>query len=676
MLRAISSTGGGGSSYTAGPNIDITGTTVSANVDGMTGGYTNVSSNISITSADANKNFLNTGASDYTVTPASGTGYFTLTRGSNDLSVPLPTENLVAQSDSLTNASWTATVMTVASGFTDPLGGSTAFKLTCNGVNSYLSGTTLLATPANNDVLCESVWVKGEGASIGKKMSIDVYNSNSRQYLTVTLTANWQQVSHPYATTDGLQPGMLLTLNNTATSANLANTDYIYVWRPQLNFGRTPLGYVGTTTTRVLRTFNYYGDNTTSATKPTIIVSEVAANVFVGSPKPDEKTGTDSSFLLIKSGGRRAETIVIAASDTKSPYASDYICSGSADQSIITAALDSLRGIGGKVKLRAGTFMLSDEIIMNSDHTTLEGECRGFWGKFYNKYPTKSSEGIVGGTKLRQNVTAKNILRIGTAYQQNDVRHKGLAIKNLYFYGFNLTGTGIIDPNTTDISEITDNVFHNLNNAIDVNWDTPFISGNTIQSCAGAGITFSRVYGTITKNIIYDIGGSGILLTSNGGTQIVGNQIGSVGATAIKVTSPCNTITGNVIQGVVTGHGIEVTTGTAAPTQNCITGNTISISNTIGATTTANTAGHGIYMYTGATGCTITGNNINNLTAGTVTGNAVQLGSSVADTTCNNNVVLGNAISGGKWSSAGATTIVDYGTGNKIGFNPGDSRTP
>jgi hypothetical protein len=119
-------------------------------------------------------------------------------------------------------------------------------------------------------------------------------------------------------------------------------------------------------------------------------------------------------------------------------------------------------------------------------------------------------------------------------------------------------------------------------------------------------------------------------------------------------------IQGNTIQGVVSGHGIELN----GSIKNAISGNTISIDNATGGYLEANLAGHGIYLHGSSKYNAITGNVLNNTsTGGTVTGYAVCLGLA-GDTTETNNTVAGNICSGGKWNSCSATAVIlDSSTG-------------
>ncbi len=375
--------------------------------------------------------------------------------------------------------------------------------------------------------------------------------------------------------------------------------------------------------------------------------------------------------------GRR-QCIIIAASDTVNPGAADYVCTGSGDDVVISEAINSLRGIGGTVLLRAGTYGLTSPIVHDADWVSLIGEARGFWGKYNGPYPTLSSEGMPGGAKLKQLTANTDGIHVGTNYESGSPRHQGLRFKDLYLYGPG-GGIGIYDPANTDISEITDCVFHNWGSGIDIAWDTPFISGNSVQSCTGTGLAHRFVFGTIVKNIFYDLGGSGLLLTGAGGTQVLGNTIGSVGYTsqtsAILIEGgKAHAISGNTVQGINTGcpSVIEIVGGAL----HAVTGNTLSVDDIVGNAVTANLTANGVYLHSGSTGCVVTGNTINNTNA-SASGKAVVLGAAGDSTASTGNAVAGNTITGGKWNGGGTTTIIDNSGGatNQIGINAGDART-
>lgn len=618
---------------------------------------------------------VNNTASPTTVTPVAGQGNFTIQRGNGDISVPLPVENLFQQSQTLANAYWTHTNLTSTTdnAATDPLGGSTATAIVLAGSGGpTLQLTSATLTAAQQYTM--SVWVKGVSTAIGATVSIGNFNNGPFQYSSINLTSAWQLITVTFAPAGTTGNNLFLQLAGTVVTGHYANVPFgatVQVWGMQLNTGPYKKDYVATTSSAVTDTTSYQvlGVNTTSAANPIVDFVEESSGVFVGTPRATQLSGTDSSFLIIKNAARRQASIVIAAANSLNPYASDYICTGSADQTAISNAIYALRGQGGKVFLRAGTYGLSATITHDADWVTLEGEARGFWGTYNAQYPTISIEGWTGGVKLKQLTSGAAAITIGTTYQESSLRHQGIGIKNLYLFGYQLTGTAITDAANTDISEITDCVIHNFSQGINVAWDTPMISGNSIQSCASHAITVSAFYGTIVKNICYDCGGSGIIVSSSG-TQVVGNTLGHLAASGILVSGKSNVISGNTVQGVSAGSVVELNGAI-----NCtVAGNTLSLNRFLASgETNSNTTGHGVYLHASAVGNAITGNTINN-TNGSASGYAVCLGQA-GDATITKCTVVGNAITGVKWNAASTTTILDSsgGTTNKIGLNAGDA---
>ena len=75
--------------------------------------------------------------------------------------------------------------------------------------------------------------------------------------------------------------------------------------------------------------------------------------------------------------GANAATIVVAASDSKNTASADYICTGTADQNQINAAIAALPSGGGKIVLLDGTYNISGSITVNKDNVTIEGMGNG-----------------------------------------------------------------------------------------------------------------------------------------------------------------------------------------------------------------------------------------------------------------------------------------------------------
>lgn len=370
----------------------------------------------------------------------------------------------------------------------------------------------------------------------------------------------------------------------------------------------------------------------------------------------------------------RAVAITIAASDSLNQQNADLYCNGVNDDVIINNALWALRGTGGTVLLRAGTYYLGNSIVMDSDWTTLQGEAHGFWGKYNGRWPDTATEGLPGGAKLKMLASSTDVITVGTNYQQAGNRHQGLAFRRLYIYGN--SASGIYDTVTTDISIIEDCTFQNCFNVIYLAWDTPKILNCSIQSCNGFGIQFAGVWGTIQGCIIYDIGGTPVIFSGSGGHKLIGCTIGSCCASfsgdAVDINAPFCVIQGNTIQGVNQGNIIEISDSGAY--NNAIVGNTLSLNDVTGsAIPDTNTTGHGIYVHTSSTNNTIVGNTINDSFGSSTSGYAVALGSGT-DATATYNTVVGNALTGGQWNGASASSALYDGSGgstNQFSANSG-----
>jgi hypothetical protein len=576
----------------------------------------------------------------------------------------------------MSDATWalgtgvSVTPNTTDAGVVSPVDGSqTVNKATVTASGLAYLGPSVMNTP--NQIYTISGWVRGVGASVGTKLAIGSYNNAARWFKEVLLTNVWQFVSISGLSTTSVNGSLSLSLSDGGIQGvSVPLNASVYLSDFQVVAGHNKLqiktfgSAVGPTALDIL------GTNTelvaSSSTFSRIDIQENASGIYVAAPNitntalniPSSTVKTDrNGFLLIKSNSSKGSTFIIAAADSINPHASDLILTGSSDDIQISNAINSLGSNGGSVILRVGTYLLTSPINFNTAHASLIGESRGFWSAFNTAYSNggRSLEGFPGGAKLKC-TSGHNAIQIGNNSFQGDFRLSGIAVKNLYLYGYGLTGTGVYDANNTDISEISDCVFHNFNDAINIAWDTPFISGNSIQSCAGRGIVHNFVFGSITKNIIYDIGGQAIQVVGGGGEQIAANTMGSC-AGGVLVNGHDVSITGNTIVGMASGNIIEFS---GSNTYNCsVTGNNMSLDNSVGVAVTANTAGHGIYVHGGAKQIVINGNTINNGNT-TATGYAVNL----ADTSANYNSVVGNVFTGGKWAGVGG--VNNLGTGNQV----------
>jgi len=68
----------------------------------------------------------------------------------------------------------------------------------------------------------------------------------------------------------------------------------------------------------------------------------------------------------------RTATMIVAADDSLHKNMADYVCDGTADNVEIQAALDALPATGGEVHLLDGTYVIADDIVLDS-YQTLSG---------------------------------------------------------------------------------------------------------------------------------------------------------------------------------------------------------------------------------------------------------------------------------------------------------------
>lgn len=357
-------------------------------------------------------------------------------------------------------------------------------------------------------------------------------------------------------------------------------------------------------------------------------------------------------------------SVVIAASNstTEAKAAADVVCTGTADQNAINAAIVGLPASGGKILLRAGQYNLTGPVVIDRDYVDIEGEAHPMWGGYVGGYPNAGTEGT-GGAKLKiasaggiSAIEFRNAADSGTG--ADTYRHRAVRVASLYLYGYSYTGTGIRTNYSrsagagSDAFIIEDLMIQKFQHGMNVHFDACTLRGNDIQDCSGDAITHSGHFGIITGNLIYDNGGRGIVDSALMSPIITSNTIGDCAGGGIASTGPSAVITGNVVQGVL-GTAMLKSTGAGAS----ITGNTLDNTNGgVGASATI----HGIEA-TGA-GPSITGNTIN--TTPTSSGWAI-LASGVGG------AVTGNAIRG-QWNGGSASTVLTVSASTATGLNGGD----
>ena len=144
-------------------------------------------------------------------------------------------ENLLAASEDLSNAAWTYTNMSVATGVTDPDGGATAVTLTATAANGTVYNSH--AKVIDLDYL-PSVWIKRRTGT-GDIQLRD--GANTLQ--TLEVTSEWQRFSVEAQTAPTVWVGFLINI--------AVDADAVDVWHPQLEestgqSNQNPSEYVST----------------------------------------------------------------------------------------------------------------------------------------------------------------------------------------------------------------------------------------------------------------------------------------------------------------------------------------------------------------------------------------------------------------------------------------------
>jgi len=176
----------------------------------------------------------------YSAVPTDGSGDLSFTRASNGTRinsaglVEVVPWNLLTYSQTFSNGAWidaSSGTVTKTSGFADPNGGNTAFKLVGNNASSWIAND-IGAVQANNYTF--SIWLKTDStASVDLLMSYGTTDTSTK-----SITSTWQryEFTASRSATAGLYGGI-----------NVGNGVNIYAWGAQLNIGSTAKPYFPTT---------------------------------------------------------------------------------------------------------------------------------------------------------------------------------------------------------------------------------------------------------------------------------------------------------------------------------------------------------------------------------------------------------------------------------------------
>ena len=149
-------------------------------------------------------------------------------------------QNLFIQSNTFSNAAWVATSATIASGVTDPAGGTTAFSMTATAGNATLYQTLTLTATAYT----ESIWIQRVTGTGTINLTLD-----GSTLSPVTITSSWAKYTYTATPSAGSRTigiqivtsgdainiyGSQLENRSSATATNITTTTAITNYIPQL----------------------------------------------------------------------------------------------------------------------------------------------------------------------------------------------------------------------------------------------------------------------------------------------------------------------------------------------------------------------------------------------------------------------------------------------------------
>jgi hypothetical protein len=149
-------------------------------------------------------------------------------------------ENLLLRSEQFDNAAWSQQVAVLATvtanATTSPTGAATADEwLKNNDSNYFVQTVTGLAAIGGRTFTC-GIWVKGDGASIGRSVSWRVddgvsENVGGTSLRSVTLTSEWQLLTHTYTFSDANAETQLRVV---FFSGDMVSGEDCFLWGGQL----------------------------------------------------------------------------------------------------------------------------------------------------------------------------------------------------------------------------------------------------------------------------------------------------------------------------------------------------------------------------------------------------------------------------------------------------------
>jgi parallel beta-helix repeat protein len=417
------------------------------------------------------------------------------------------------------------------------------------------------------------------------------------------------------------------------------------------------------------------GDTTIAAGKSLILTGGTS---FPGSAVAGQQFfRTDLKHVFTYQNGQwqsnnTVATYTISASNSANPGSADYQATGTADQTIINSAITALPSTGGIIYLLDGTFNTTDSITIAKSNVTLMGAGTS---TIINRTGATTNSLISlgnGGTTAYSGITISDLSLVGTSNASTyavtfnqSISYSTVRSVQMNVNGYASVYLGAADAahgdtyntiaNTTTIGTSAIDITNASNNLIANNKGTKLIEldssskynriiGNNVDPGSGfAGIIVwqSSAYNTVSGNTVNGITyGPGINLDTTTNNVITNNVVNASAWSGISVanSSSGNTVSGNVLSNNLDA-GVSILTGS---TNNVVTGNTL-----------INNGGSGAIN-----NITVSGSSINNIVSSNTITDTAGTGYAIAiDGTSN-----GNTLSNNRYSGTGATAISDAAT--------------
>lgn len=302
-----------------------------------------------------------------------------------------------------------------------------------------------------------------------------------------------------------------------------------------------------------------------------IALAEVLVPANATSITDSDITPADPGLAIPRNaefGARRSATVIVAANDSSadSKVQADFVVpdnSGDAEDTI-QAAIDSLPGIGGRVLLLEGTFIISGNIDLTGVNITLEGQGDSTLISIANGVPIGMN--MISSPGGGGNIEIKNLRLNGNKANNPSGIHRGIRLTSIH--------TGVINGVTVQ----------------NMNEDAIYLDGcqffnvtdnNIINNDDNGILLTASLYNVISQNSIRG-NSTGVLVTNSSNQNNICDNIieGSFSrGVSVQVASSNNSIQGNVIRkgSASPFAGVQISDGTG----NFVTNNDLYNSGTI-----------------------------------------------------------------------------------------------